>query len=474
MNLRLTDAGIAALTDAGHVGSAEVTLTHFAIGDGQGPGGEADDARQALRSERHRAEVAGTDPASGRIAFRARFNPNAGYGITEAGVFGHAGDPAGATELYAYWTDNGTEAGQAVDGVALVLAAVIEFANADADVAVTVSADISIGAAVDEATEDTFGTTRYATDAQAGDGALRTRAITPASMRSGAARAVGALLGADPVEDTVYQLKGDGARGVVLEERTQDPGTATGIAVIEDRIAGLEDDTRAATTARRGIVELATSDEARAGADAARAMTPRATLDATPDNIASLSAEAIEEDARYVLEGLAGGGLRLVRSRFLSWSGELTLQLREVTWFEHDEFGERINEDTGYLAESHPRGDDVDLGIGTWSISAWALSELPGFDWVGTNTEGRWYVDLQLSGVATVLGRIRPVLRFPQRDSDARRTGVIQVSSGTPSVRVLVASSHRSRPAEVFQEVGAVIDQATIGFRLVAFPINFN
>ena len=94
MNFRWTNAGRAALASAAHAGTAAVKLTHLALGDGQGPGGEADDNRAALRNERHRADIAGRPSAAGgRIACRADFEPDASYGVTEAGIFGTAGDP---------------------------------------------------------------------------------------------------------------------------------------------------------------------------------------------------------------------------------------------------------------------------------------------------------------------------------------------------------------------------------------------
>ena len=145
MNLRWTAAGRAALASAEHVGPAAVRLTHFAIGDGQGPGGAADDARAALRSERHRVQLSGTDSAAGQLAARADFMPDASYAVTEAGVFGTHGDPPSAAQLLLYWSDGGAEAGRAAAGADLVIAAVIDFSAAEADVEVTLAGSIVLG-----------------------------------------------------------------------------------------------------------------------------------------------------------------------------------------------------------------------------------------------------------------------------------------------------------------------------------------
>lgn len=306
MNLRWTDAGRAALASAANVGTAALRLTHFAIGDGNGSGGAADDGRAALRSERHRAAIRGTDTTEGRIAFRADFTPDAGYGITEAGVFGTAGDPAGPLTLYLYWTDGGTLAGQAADGAALAVAAVVEFQAAAADVEVTVGGNIEFGEPPDEASETEFGLTRYATDAET-DGNSGVRAVTPKGLRAKFGALIARLIGAAATENTVYQLKGKADGTLLVEERTQDTATSAAIAALQGKTA-------AATTAKKGIVELATSTEGKAGADTSRAMTAKATRDSTANNIASLleSGSSIEQGKRYFLEGLAAGGLKLV------------------------------------------------------------------------------------------------------------------------------------------------------------------
>ena len=322
-DFRWTDAGRAALADASHVGTAAIRLTHLALGDGQGPGGAADDSRAALRSERHRAAVAGTDAQAGRIAFRADFAPDASYGITEAGVFGTAGDPPGASRLLMYWSDNGAEAGKAAAGTDLAIAAVIDFSADAAEVAVTVGGNIVFGA-TEPATEEEFGSTRYATPAETGDKTKGDRAVTPKGLHAAAGKVLATLLGSAPGDGTVYQLKGTAGGTIVVEARTQDGASAKGIAAnallitgLDRRVEALEGKTGDATTTAKGVVELATSAEAKAGTDETRAVTAKAMRDATSDNLESLLAGSVEAGKLYGLKGKAGGGLALVLSSVL-------------------------------------------------------------------------------------------------------------------------------------------------------------
>ena len=351
MNLRWTDAGRAALADAANTGTAALRLTHFAIGDMHGPGGAADDGRAALRGERHRAAVTGTAAADDRIAFRADFTPDASYSITEAGVFGTAGDPAGPLTLYLHWTDGGTAAGQAADGTALAIAAVIEFQAAAADVAVTVGGTIEFGQPPGEASEAQFGLTRYASAAENDAGQSGERAVTPRGMRQAAGRTAGSLVAGGPDDGTVYQFQGAADGRLVVVERTQDGETAqavqaantaiaanataiTGagasiaailvtldplpgeVAAVEGRVSTVEGKTRDATTGRKGIVELVTSAEGQAGTDEVRAMTAKAVRDAASETVASLKAVAPTAGEKLILEGVAGGGVRVIPNPF--------------------------------------------------------------------------------------------------------------------------------------------------------------
>ena len=141
--LRITDAGRAALADGANRGTNAIRLTKMAIGDGSGPGGAADDGRTALRNQRAVAALGGTTMVSGRIAVRGEFNPTEAYGVSELGLLGRVGN--GAEELYAYWTDGGELLASTVGGTRLVIAGSLDIAAAAAEVTVTIDASISLG-----------------------------------------------------------------------------------------------------------------------------------------------------------------------------------------------------------------------------------------------------------------------------------------------------------------------------------------
>ena len=141
--LRLTDAGRAALADGTNRGTNAIRLTKMAIGSGSGPGGAADDGRAALRNQRAVVALSGSSMVSGRIAVRGEFNPTDAYGVTELGLLGQVG--SGAEELYAYWTDGGERLASTVARTRLVIAGSLDIAPAAAEVTVTVDASISLG-----------------------------------------------------------------------------------------------------------------------------------------------------------------------------------------------------------------------------------------------------------------------------------------------------------------------------------------
>ena len=144
--LRITNAGRAALADGNNRGTQAIRLTKVAIGDGQGPGGAADDGRTALRSQRAAVAAGGSSAVAGRIAVRGEFNPAAAYGVTEVGLLGRVGaEETGAEELYAYWTDGGALIASTVSGTRLLIAASLDIAPAAAQVTVAVSAAVSLG-----------------------------------------------------------------------------------------------------------------------------------------------------------------------------------------------------------------------------------------------------------------------------------------------------------------------------------------
>ena len=114
----------------------------------------------------------------------------------------------------------------------------IEFQNAAAEVAVTVGGNIVFGA-TDPASEEAFGSTRYATAAETGDKTKADRSVTPKSLHAAAGKVLATLLGSAPGDGTVYQLKGKADGTIVLEERTQDGASSAGIQANAAAIAGL-------------------------------------------------------------------------------------------------------------------------------------------------------------------------------------------------------------------------------------------
>ena len=134
------------MTDGSNRAMQAVQLRKMAIGDGTGPGGEADDSRTALRSQKMSVALVGTTMASGRLAVRATFEPPEAFSVTEAGIIARVGD-AGSEFLFAYYAvASGVDAVAAVvNGTPLILAGVLDVSNAAADINVTVSADITFG-----------------------------------------------------------------------------------------------------------------------------------------------------------------------------------------------------------------------------------------------------------------------------------------------------------------------------------------
>ena len=144
---RITDAGRAALADGQNRGVREIQFTSLAVGSGSGPGGAADDARTALRTQTDTGVLTGSTSLVGRIALQATIVATAAYNVTEVGLFALIG--AGQPFLAAYWTDGGRAVAAASGaGDTLVLAGVIDIQAAAADVTVTVAPALTLNAPV--------------------------------------------------------------------------------------------------------------------------------------------------------------------------------------------------------------------------------------------------------------------------------------------------------------------------------------
>ena len=141
--LRITDAGRAALADGTNRGTNAIRLTKMAIGDGSGPGGAADDGRTALRDQKMVVALGGSTMVSGRIAVKGEFQPTEAWDVTELGLLGRVGN--GAEELYAYWTHATDTLASTLAGTRLVIAGSLDIQPAAAEVTVNVDASISLG-----------------------------------------------------------------------------------------------------------------------------------------------------------------------------------------------------------------------------------------------------------------------------------------------------------------------------------------
>lgn len=342
-DLRLTNAGRAALADGANVGASAVRITHVAIGDGSGPGGADDDALAALRSERMREAAVGSAPVERRIAFRADYEPAAAFDVTEVGVLGNA--PGEAVTLLAYWSDGGTAIARTAAGTTTVIAAALEFTDAAADINITVNPAISLGGSALPATTGRRGIVELATSDEAKTGTDGERAVTPKAMRDAASPTLASLLaGGQPVDGTKYALRGKAMGGIGVEEDPGDEAAAQGIAqaqadiatlagvvnplpgqvgaltgevgAVKGRLDTVEGKTRDATTTRKGIAELATSTETQTGTDTARTVTPKGLHDAASKLLAGLKDSAPSAGEKLILEGVAGGGVRVIPSPF--------------------------------------------------------------------------------------------------------------------------------------------------------------
>ena len=143
MVLRITAAGRAALADSANVGVNAVRVTKVLLGSGQGPGGEADDARTALRNQRDSAVAGGSTMVPARVLVRGDVAATAAYNVPEIGLEAQVG--AGAPFLFAYWSNAGEVFAAAVDGVVVLVIAAIDVV-AETPAMLTVDVDPSVQA----------------------------------------------------------------------------------------------------------------------------------------------------------------------------------------------------------------------------------------------------------------------------------------------------------------------------------------
>ena len=273
--LVLTAAGRTALADANNVATQAVTLTRLALGDETRAADADDDARTALRSQEDIEDVTGSTSGS-RIAVRASFTPTEAYSVTEVGLFARVG-ASGTEFLFAYWaavTDSGDAIAATATDATLIVAGVVEIVASNADVDVTVAANIAVGVPADvvrntdRASTTARGIVELATGTEHRTGTDAERALTAKS----AADAIG---GAE-----AYPALRNALRGALY----------------------------AASESHRGTIRLATEALADAGADTERAMTSAlvarrvaALIDSSPEALNTLKklADALGNDANF-------------------------------------------------------------------------------------------------------------------------------------------------------------------------------
>ena len=273
--LVLTAAGRTALTDANNVATQAVTLTRLALGDDTRAADADDDARTALRSQEDIEDVTGSTTGS-RIAVRASFTPTEAYSVTEVGLFARVG-ASGTEFLFAYWaavTDSGDAIATTATDATLIVAGVVEIVASNADVDVTVGANIAVGVPADvvrntdRASTTARGIVELATGTEHRTGTDEERALTAKS----AADAIG---GAE-----TYPALRNALRGALY----------------------------AASESHRGTIRLATEAQADAGVDTEGAMTSAlvarrvaALIDSSPEALNTLKelADALGNDANF-------------------------------------------------------------------------------------------------------------------------------------------------------------------------------
>lgn len=139
--LRMTAAGRAALADGANIGTNEVRYTRMEIGSGYGPGGEAEDARAALRSKRDEVAVMGSTQVAGEIAVCAFVEASAAYNVREIGLFGKIGAD-GAEALHAFWTHPSDVFARAANGSQVIVAGKLAIGPLAAGAQLSVNASV--------------------------------------------------------------------------------------------------------------------------------------------------------------------------------------------------------------------------------------------------------------------------------------------------------------------------------------------
>lgn len=141
--VRLTDAGRAALADGSNRALRAIEIQSIEIGSSAGPGGAADDARTALRARIATLPATGVTTVPGRVIVTGEYRPSALVAVREVGLIARIGS-AGSDFLLGFWTHPTTIVGRPEPGTVLSIAITLDIASASAAVTVTVNPEITV------------------------------------------------------------------------------------------------------------------------------------------------------------------------------------------------------------------------------------------------------------------------------------------------------------------------------------------
>ena len=141
--VRLTDAGRAALADGANRALRAIEIQSIEIGSSAGPGGTADDARTALRARIATLPGTGVTTVPGRVIVTGEYRPSALVTVREVGLIARIGS-AGSDFLLGFWTHPTTIVARPEPGTVLSIAITLDIAAAAAAVTVTVNPEITV------------------------------------------------------------------------------------------------------------------------------------------------------------------------------------------------------------------------------------------------------------------------------------------------------------------------------------------
>lgn len=278
----VTTAGRQAIIDATQAGTNAVKITQMGVGSGRYT---PTASQTALQSEIKRLPIVeGGRPGDNTIHVAYQDDSESAYSVYELGLYLEDGT------LFAVYSSN-TLILQKTQSSTAILA--VDIALEDISVTNISFGDVTFGTAA--ATTTNAGVIEIATDAEVQAGEATQLALTPANIKALTATAnragiVKLASAAQTIAATSASVATTPA-GVkaAFDDRLADDATTISGTSTEKVVTPAGLSARTATTARKGIIELATEAEAKAGTDSSRAITP-ATLKATiEDNVKNAS-----------------------------------------------------------------------------------------------------------------------------------------------------------------------------------------